>query len=255
MRSSRGWRTRACTVWSAGCHSDGVQATENGGFSMETLRMTRCESVWLAPDPRRVITKPFLPLNEIYMDGSTRMQDVLHRIMALSDDDVSETLNDSRALFAGRHTRPRSRVRPKLLRRRRAPRRSGPRTHCPLGRSASTDRRLLHARVLGRGGGACQPVDRGRTRSVRARRWRAPVRHEPAVDRRGAHVVDRVPNWSHQRRRDGQARPTERLCSDRHAQPPRAPQVALHGQARRSGDDERGRSSGPGPASGSVHDR
>ena len=50
-----------------------------------------------------MITKPFLPLNEIYADGSTRMQDVLHRIMALSDDDVSETLNDSRELFAGRH--------------------------------------------------------------------------------------------------------------------------------------------------------
>ena len=64
--------------------------------------MTRCESVWLAPDPRRVITKPFLPRDEIYVDGSTRMQDVLHRIMAMSDDDVTETLNDSRSLFSRR---------------------------------------------------------------------------------------------------------------------------------------------------------
>jgi predicted GH43/DUF377 family glycosyl hydrolase len=59
--------------------------------------------VWLAPDPRRVITKPFLPRDEIYVDGSSRMQEVLHRIMAMSDRDVSETLTSSRELFAGRH--------------------------------------------------------------------------------------------------------------------------------------------------------
>jgi predicted GH43/DUF377 family glycosyl hydrolase len=70
---------------------------------METLRMTRRESVRLDPDPRRVITKPFLPLNEIYADGSTRMQVVLQRIMKLSDADVSEILDDARALFSGRH--------------------------------------------------------------------------------------------------------------------------------------------------------
>ena len=70
---------------------------------METLRMTRCESVRLEPDPRRVITKPFLPREEIYADGSTRMQALLQRIMDMSDDDVDETLHDARTLFAERH--------------------------------------------------------------------------------------------------------------------------------------------------------
>ena len=63
--------------------------------------MTRCESVRLVPDPRRVITKPFLPREEIYADGSTRMQIVLQRIMCMPERDVTETLNCARALFAG----------------------------------------------------------------------------------------------------------------------------------------------------------
>jgi predicted GH43/DUF377 family glycosyl hydrolase len=78
-------------------------STPEAGFAMETLRMTRCGSVDLAPDPRRVITKPFVPREEIYADGSTRMQAVLRRIMAMSEVAVGETLNDARALFAHRH--------------------------------------------------------------------------------------------------------------------------------------------------------
>lgn len=70
---------------------------------METLRMTRCESVRLVPDPRRVITKPFLPREEIFADGSTRMEAVLLRIMAMSDGDVETTLRRAREQFAGRH--------------------------------------------------------------------------------------------------------------------------------------------------------
>lgn len=70
---------------------------------MEPLRMLRCPTVRLAPDPRRVITKLFVPHEEIYADGSTRLQDVLRRILAMSDDDVDETLDDARRLFASRH--------------------------------------------------------------------------------------------------------------------------------------------------------
>jgi predicted GH43/DUF377 family glycosyl hydrolase len=70
---------------------------------MESLRMTRLSSVRLEPDPRRVITKPFLPREEVYADGSTRLQAVLTRIVGLSDDDVDITLGDARSLFAGRH--------------------------------------------------------------------------------------------------------------------------------------------------------
>jgi predicted GH43/DUF377 family glycosyl hydrolase len=65
--------------------------------------MTRCDDVRLATDPRRVITKPFVPREEIYADGSTRMDAALGRLMSLSDDEVAETLGDARLLFRDRH--------------------------------------------------------------------------------------------------------------------------------------------------------
>jgi predicted GH43/DUF377 family glycosyl hydrolase len=70
---------------------------------MESLRMTRSPAVRLTPDPRRVITKPFLPREEIYADGSTRLQTVLRRIVDLEDNDIHETLQDAYSLFIGRH--------------------------------------------------------------------------------------------------------------------------------------------------------
>ena len=70
---------------------------------MGNLGMTRCDAVGLAPDARRVITKPFLPREEIYADGSTRMDAVLVRLMTMSDDDVRETLDGARQLFSDRH--------------------------------------------------------------------------------------------------------------------------------------------------------
>jgi predicted GH43/DUF377 family glycosyl hydrolase len=70
---------------------------------MDALRMTRCDSVRLVPDPRRVITKPFVPHEEVYPDGSSRMQVVLERIMAMSDGDIGNTLRTARTSFAGRH--------------------------------------------------------------------------------------------------------------------------------------------------------
>lgn len=73
------------------------------GVPMDALQMTRCESVRLVPDPRRVITKPFLPGEEISPGGSSRVRVVLERIMAMSDDDVASTLAETRARFAGRH--------------------------------------------------------------------------------------------------------------------------------------------------------
>jgi hypothetical protein len=70
---------------------------------MNQLRMTRCETVRLVPDPRRVIVRPFMPREEIYPDGSTRMQIVLERILAMPEGDVADTLGTARAMFAGRH--------------------------------------------------------------------------------------------------------------------------------------------------------
>ena len=65
--------------------------------------MTRCDSVRLVPDPRRVITKPFLPGEEIHPDGSSRLQVVLERVMAMSEHDVADTLARAQRSFAGRH--------------------------------------------------------------------------------------------------------------------------------------------------------
>jgi predicted GH43/DUF377 family glycosyl hydrolase len=65
--------------------------------------MHRCESVRVGPDPRRVITKPFVPHDEVFADGSTRIQLVLQRIMAMSEADVGVALANTQELFAGRH--------------------------------------------------------------------------------------------------------------------------------------------------------
>ncbi len=70
---------------------------------MDALRTIRRDPVRLVPDPRRVITKPFLPREEIYPDGSSRMQIVLERILAMPEGEVTATLVAARDDFAGRH--------------------------------------------------------------------------------------------------------------------------------------------------------
>ena len=65
--------------------------------------MTRCDLVQFVPDPRRVITKPFLPGEQIYPDGSSRIQVALERIMAMTEPEVADALADALACFAGRH--------------------------------------------------------------------------------------------------------------------------------------------------------
>ncbi len=70
---------------------------------MEELTVDRCAAVRFTPDARRVITKPFLPREEIFPDGSTRMQMVLQRLLAMPDDDVAATFHAAIASFSGRH--------------------------------------------------------------------------------------------------------------------------------------------------------
>jgi predicted GH43/DUF377 family glycosyl hydrolase len=70
---------------------------------MDALRATRDDAIRLVPDPRRVITKPFLPREEIFPDGRSRMQIVLDRILAMADDEVAATLTASLDDFADRH--------------------------------------------------------------------------------------------------------------------------------------------------------
>ncbi|MEJ7800003.1 MAG: glycoside hydrolase family 130 protein [Ilumatobacter sp.] len=57
----------------------------------------------LVPDPRRVITKPFVPGGDILANGSSRVQVVLERIVAMSEQEVADTLAEARACFTGRH--------------------------------------------------------------------------------------------------------------------------------------------------------
>ena len=66
--------------------------------------MTRCDSVQFVPDPRRVITKPFLPGEQADPGGSSRIQVALERIMAMSESEVADAL--SAALGVLRRTAP-----------------------------------------------------------------------------------------------------------------------------------------------------
>ena len=70
---------------------------------MDALRINREQSVRFVPDPRRVITKFFMPGDEVFRDGSSRLEAILERIMELTEDEVADTLAAACALFSGRH--------------------------------------------------------------------------------------------------------------------------------------------------------
>lgn len=59
----------------------------------------------LRPNPARVITKVFLPGQELLTPGSSRATTVLDRILALSDEQVAPTLAAAMAAFGNRHQR------------------------------------------------------------------------------------------------------------------------------------------------------
>ncbi len=59
--------------------------------------------VRLRPDARRVVIKPFMPGAHIPANGHTRAQQVIDRILHLSEEDASATLTAARAQFEGRH--------------------------------------------------------------------------------------------------------------------------------------------------------
>jgi len=60
------------------------------------------------PDPTRVITKPFTPGAERSVDGRSRVESILARILALSESEVTTTLSTTQARFAARHVDLRS---------------------------------------------------------------------------------------------------------------------------------------------------
>jgi len=64
--------------------------------------VTRTDDV-LRPDPTRVVTKLFLPGQEILTHGSSRASAVLDRVLALADEQVDRALGQALAAFSDRH--------------------------------------------------------------------------------------------------------------------------------------------------------
>jgi len=60
-------------------------------------------STRFTPDPRRVIAKPFLPGEQIFPDGHSRTQRVIKRVLAMSDAEVTRTLEETLEQFGERH--------------------------------------------------------------------------------------------------------------------------------------------------------
>ncbi len=70
---------------------------------MLSLPVTRHDSARIVPDPSRVITKPFLPGEELLPDGSQRIDVAVRRLLAMPEADVTATLWGTREDFAARH--------------------------------------------------------------------------------------------------------------------------------------------------------
>ncbi len=74
---------------------------------MRTIPVTKT-SARLVPDPTRVITKPFTPGSEHSVDGRSRVERILSRILALSESEVRTTWSTTQARFSARHVDLRS---------------------------------------------------------------------------------------------------------------------------------------------------
>lgn len=70
---------------------------------MSALPVSRSTDVRLVPDARRVIAKPFLPGEEVFPDGRSRIEVVVRRILAMDESAVRATLRAVHEEFEGRH--------------------------------------------------------------------------------------------------------------------------------------------------------
>ena len=70
---------------------------------MNLIPVTRTP-VRLTPDPQRVITRPFLPGEEIFPDGRSRAELIIKRILAMPESEVASTLATTQDQFAHRHS-------------------------------------------------------------------------------------------------------------------------------------------------------
>ena len=64
---------------------------------MTPIPVTRTP-VRLTPDPHRVITKPFLPGEQIFPDGQSRVELIIKRILAMPEEEVASTLAGTRTV-------------------------------------------------------------------------------------------------------------------------------------------------------------
>ncbi|MDH3259876.1 MAG: glycoside hydrolase family 130 protein [Acidimicrobiia bacterium] len=69
---------------------------------MNPIPVTRT-AVRLVPDPHRVITKPFLPGEQVFPDGQSRAALIIKRILAMPEREVASTLAATQDRFADRH--------------------------------------------------------------------------------------------------------------------------------------------------------
>jgi len=69
---------------------------------MSLVPVTRSKVRFL-PDARRVITKPFIPGDDVSAAGRSRVRRILGRILDLSETVVVSTLDETRQRFTGRH--------------------------------------------------------------------------------------------------------------------------------------------------------
>ena len=60
-------------------------------------------AIHLLPDHRRVITRPFLPGQEFLIQGISRAESVIERLLAMSDEEVESTLTATLTQFDRRH--------------------------------------------------------------------------------------------------------------------------------------------------------
>jgi predicted GH43/DUF377 family glycosyl hydrolase len=57
----------------------------------------------LSPNPARVVAKPFLFGERTFAEDGTRIEQIAHRVLELSDAEVAQLLDQTRVSFAGRH--------------------------------------------------------------------------------------------------------------------------------------------------------
>jgi len=74
-----------------------------GADSSTPLEVRRHSDIRLVPDSTRIVLRPFVPGESLLYDGSDRIDAVVKRLLALTDDEVSSQLAAVSREFAGRH--------------------------------------------------------------------------------------------------------------------------------------------------------